>query len=132
MRAVFESVIARGSYDLTGLLANIDKYHIEGKLTDGDRDALYAMAREKANASASVDVLAKLAELDNRLRALEGKSTETETPAEPSAAPAYELGKWYYTGDKVTYGGKTYTCTAPDGVACVWSPEEYPAYWTEG
>lgn len=26
--------------------------------------------------------------------------------------------------------GKVYECTAPEGVACVWSPEVMPGYWT--
>ena len=35
----------------------------------------------------------------------------------------------YYNGDKVTYNGKHYVCIAPDGTACVWSPDVYPSYW---
>lgn len=35
----------------------------------------------------------------------------------------------YKNGDKVTYKNKKYLCIAPDGVACTWSPEEYPSYW---
>lgn len=41
----------------------------------------------------------------------------------------YVPGKWYYKDDKTTYNGNKYICTAPDGVVCVWSPDEYPAYW---
>lgn len=26
-------------------------------------------------------------------------------------------------------GGSVYTCIAPAGVVCTWSPDEYPAYW---
>lgn len=48
MRTIFEQVIARGDYDLTAMLQNIDRYHIEGKLTDEDRESLYALAREGA------------------------------------------------------------------------------------
>ena len=36
MKAIFENVIRRGGYDLTGLLKNIDRYHVEGKLTDAN------------------------------------------------------------------------------------------------
>ena len=32
-------------------------------------------------------------------------------------------------GAKVTWQGSHYVCTAPDGVACVWDPGTYPAYW---
>lgn len=131
MKNIFEAVISRGSYDLAGLLANIDKYHIEGKLSDADRDALYAEARDKATASESINVLDKLAELEERVRALEEAGSTTGTTGDTSAAPEYQVGKWYHAGDRVTHEGKVYTCTAPSGVVCVWSPTEYPAYWQE-
>lgn len=42
---------------------------------------------------------------------------------------AYQAGHWYYRGDRVTFENEIYVCVAPDGVACVWSPSEYPVYW---
>lgn len=48
MKTIFESVIARGDYDLTGLLNKIDSYHVMGRLTDSERDELYAKARAGA------------------------------------------------------------------------------------
>ena len=48
MKAIFENVIRRGGYDLTGLLKNIDRYHVEGKLTDAEREELYSEARSEA------------------------------------------------------------------------------------
>ena len=36
MKQIFINVINRGGYDLYALLAKVDTYHIEGKLTDGD------------------------------------------------------------------------------------------------
>lgn len=69
---------------------------------------------------------------------LEEKDTivvDPDQPDDPSvdinAIPEYEAGKWYYAGDTVKHKGKVYTCTAPEGQVCVWSPEDYPAYWTE-
>lgn len=38
MKAIFYNVIAGGDYDLTEMLARIDGYHIEGKLTDAERE----------------------------------------------------------------------------------------------
>lgn len=35
----------------------------------------------------------------------------------------------YHAGDKITFEGAHYICIVPEGVACVWSPAEYPAYW---
>ena len=130
MKTIFENVIARGDYDLAELLKKIDVYHIAGRLSDAERDELYEKARTGANPAESVDVLAKIAELERRVKALEERQDSgtgsTDVPDE------YVVGKWYYKDDKVMYDGKKYTCTAPDGVVCVWSPAEYPAYWAQG
>ena len=128
MKTIFENVIARGDYDLAGLLKKIDGYHIAGRLSDDERDELYEKARTGANPAESVDVLAKITELERRVKALEdGQDSGTGS----NDVPEYEVGKWYYKDDKVMYDGKKYTCTAPDGVVCVWSPVEYPAYWAQ-
>lgn len=128
MKTIFENVIARGDYDLAGLLKKIDGYHIAGKLSDEERDELYEKARTSANPAESVDVLAKIAELERRVKALE----DGQGGSGSEGVPEYEVGKWYYKDDKVMYDGKEYTCTAPKGVVCVWSPAEYPAYWAQG
>lgn len=124
MKQVFISAI-NGTFDLTDMLAKINTHHICGNLTDAEREELISAARQKANPFGGVNVMEKLQELENRVRALEeGKANE---PAE--TAPDYQPGKWYYKGDKVTHDGKVYECIAPDGVVCTWSPAEYPAYW---
>ena len=125
MKSIFDSVISRGGYDLSGLLKKIDSYHIEGKLTDAEKEDLYRRARDNARTSDSVDVMAKLQELEDRVRALE--QGEPSAPAEDY--PEYVAGTWYYAGDKVTFNGKRYVCAAPAGAVCTWSPAEYPAYW---
>jgi hypothetical protein len=122
MKAIFESVIARGGYNLSDLLKMIDSYHIEGKLTDDEKDELYRKARGEA--APNVDVMAKLMELDDRVRKLES----SETP-EQEDYPEYVPGKWYRNGDKMSFGGKNYICSAPEGMVCTWNPDEYPAYW---
>jgi len=119
MKTVFEAVIGRGGYDLPTMLEKIDSYHIEGKLTGADRDALQALAR--SHAQAAMDIPAKLLELDARLTALEGSKALSE----------FRPGAWYYAGDTVLWQGKAYRCTAPAGQVCTWSPEAYPAYWEE-
>lgn len=45
------------------------------------------------------------------------------------SVPEYAAGTWYYRGDKVNFNGTVYSCIAPIGVVCVWSPQEYPIYW---
>lgn len=126
MKEIFMNVIRRGGYDLAGLLANIDKYHIEGKLTDEEREELYTAARGGAKPHDTADLFTKVQELEQRIAALESKDNPTEGDVEE-----YVAGNWYYAGDRVTFKGNTYTCTAPTGTVCVWSPAEYPAYWEE-
>lgn len=132
MKSIFESVISRGGYDLATLLARIDTYHIEGKLSDDDRTALYVAARAGAQTGDSVEIMAKLLDLDQRVKALEDQAAPgAGGESSGDEYPAYVAGKWYYAGDKVTHDGKRYTCIAPAGQVCTWSPAEYPAYWSE-
>lgn len=122
MEKIFKSVIEQGGYDLAALLGKIDAYHIQGRLSDAQREELCALARSNARAEDSVDLLSKLQELEARVAALENTAPET-------AAEAYTPGKWYYAGNQCLFEGEVYTCTAPEGVVCVWSPAEHPAYW---
>lgn len=126
MKDVFISAIDKGGFDLGTMLRRIDSYHIEGKLTDEEREELYNRARAAADPGNSVDLRAKLQELEGRVKALEGGDTVLQEAEE------YVPGKWYYAGSRVVFEGKYYTCTAPDGAVCVWSPADYPAYWQKG
>ena len=125
MRIIFENVIKSKNFDLPDMLNKISEYHISGKLTDDEKNTLINMARAEASVANGVDMFAKLVELEKRIITLEAgeKPSVSETPEE------YVIGKWYYNGDKVTFNGKVYTCVAPEGVVCTWSPDEYPAYW---
>lgn len=40
MKEMIEQVIQMGNYDLPKLLETIDRYHVEGRLTDEDRQSL--------------------------------------------------------------------------------------------
>ncbi|MBQ8177260.1 MAG: hypothetical protein IJ035_09545 [Oscillospiraceae bacterium] len=128
MKTIFEEVINRGMFDLKGLLKKIDTFNIEGKLTDEDRDELYIKAREAANVANSIDVIAKLTELEQRVIALENAGADDTVTGE-TVVDEYVVGKWYYNGDKVMFEGTEYVCIAPDDNVCTWSPKEYPAYW---
>ena len=127
MKEAFLAAI-NGTFDLTDMLGKINTHHIAGNLTDADREELIRKAREKADPFGGVNVMAKLQELEERVRMLEeAKATGGEAIEE--TAPEYQVGKWYYNGDKVLFEGVVKTCTAPAGVVCTWSPAEYPAYW---
>ncbi len=127
MYSIIKKVIDRGEYDLNSIMAKVNTLWAEGSLDDGQREELIASARGGADNRNSVDVLAKLEELDLRVKALEEGNTE-----QSEEVPAFVVGKWYYAGDVCTFDGVKYTCIAPDGVVCVWSPVDYPAYWQGG
>ena len=126
MKTIFENVIERGGYDLTGLLNKIDSYHVMGKLTDAERDELYAKARTGAREALSYDVKTEIDALWAAVRTLQGNSGSTSLPAEfvqPSGAhDAYNVG------DRVSYHEKVYESVIDGNV---WSPDVYPAGWTE-
>ena len=125
MYSIIENVLKNGGYNLNDIIRKIDTLWVKGNLTDDEKESLLTLARGGAKTENSLDVLAKLDELEKRVRALE-TTPETETPEE---YPAYQDGKWYYNGDKCSFDGANYTCIAPDGVVCVWSPSAYPTYW---
>lgn len=135
MKNIFLSVIRRGNFDLNGILKRIDEYHVDGKLTDEDRAEVIAEARCYAtpgvNPTNEIQMLwAAVKKLTARVDALEGGSPDggSDTTAKDFVQPtgAHDA---YIAGDMVSYNGKTYTCIAPEGVACVWSPDAMPGYW---
>lgn len=125
---IIKTVIDSNHYELADILKKIDKVWFEGKLSDEERNALVESAQGKANPQNSIDVFRKLEEMDKRIIALENKlNNNAEEP--DVGIPEYEVGKWYYAGDKVSFDGAQYECIAPEGVTCVWSPKDYPTYW---
>ena len=125
MYNIVKNVLNNGGYDLTAMLKKIDTLWAKGKLTDTEYEELNSIARGGAKPEYSIDMIAKLEEIDKRLSAIENGSQITE----PEEYPEYVAGKWYYNGDKVSFEGKNYVCIAPEGTVCVWSPKDYPAYW---
>lgn len=132
-------VIETGGYDLADLLRRIDVLYVDGRLTDEGREALVGEAREKADpAAAYAPVEQRLealeawrTEVERRLVAIEAGGDELEEPEDEYPPYVQPTGAHdaYHNGDKVTRNGEHYVCTAPDGVACVWDPGTYPAYW---
>lgn len=126
---VTKTVIETGRYKLSEMLRKIDTIWMQGDITDDERQNLVQMAKQDPDANAELDLAKKIEELDKRVTALE--AGESGGRAESEEYPEYVAGKWYYNGDKVSYNGKRYTCIAPDGVVCVWNPDEYATYWEE-
>lgn len=133
MYKITKNVIEMGGFNLTDILRKIDSLWIKASITDDERADLYNMAQTKAKAKDSIDIVAKIAELETKITALEIKLEGVEDIV-PEESPNYEefvVGKWYYTGNRVTFDGKNYVCIAPEGTVCVWSPTDYPSYWEE-
>ena len=133
MYEVTKNVIQSGNYELTDILAKIDTLWLQGSLTDAERLDLIEMARTKADPSNSFAPLqAQIDALAERVAKLEGK-VEPDAPADEYPEYVQPTGAHdaYHNGDKVTYNGKHYVCVAHEGVAVVWSPDTYPAYWQE-
>lgn len=137
MYSVVKSVIESRNYELSDMLTKIDTLWVQGSINEEERAELIDLARQNAEVQQSIDILAKLEELDKRVKANEEaikKLTETEEvpeggETEKPAYPEYEAGKWYYRDDIVSFDGQNHKCIAPEGVVCTWSPAEYPAYW---
>ena len=126
------NIINNRNFDLAKILAKIDTFYTEDKLTATEREQLYNAARNRANPDNSIDnaaVHAKLVELEQRIAALENAATAV-SPASGEPEDFIE-GKWYYRGNRVRFNNKRFECVAPAGVVCVWSPDAYPVYWQE-
>ena len=128
MFEIVKSVLNSGGYNLTNTIKKINSLWVQGKLTDEEYNELVTLARTNANVQEDVDLLSKVIELEKRVVALENNIT-SNAPTPEETVEDFVEGKWYYNGDKCNWKGKTYTCIAPDGVVCVWSPEAYPTYW---
>ena len=131
MKNLFDAAIRGGHYDLDTMLRRIDEYHIAGKLTDAEHAALQVAARKGAtpgvDASAEVQRLwAAVNALSARVAALEGNADDEAIADFVQPTGAHDA---YFQGDKVVFGGRLYTCNAPAGIACVWSPVVMPDYW---
>lgn len=141
IKAKFSFTIREGDVPLEEMLNKIDMYHIQGKLTDAERESLISEARAKAvdHFAEALDTMETFAAFGKRISALEAaveelraliENPEPSEDDEPTPPAEYVEGKWYYTGDRVTYKGKVYTCAGPNETfPVVWSPEVTPQYW---
>lgn len=135
----FTRAIKAAPHDLDKHLTRINTYHIDGALTDGEREELITLARQLAQPqlelAAEVQQLwAAVGELREELAAIKAGGgvqdgvDELDIPEYTKPTGAHDA---YYAGAVVRWQGKVYECVAPEGVACVWSPEVMPGYWAE-
>lgn len=145
MYNIIKTVIESKRYELTDMLNKIDTMWVQDELTDAERLELIELARDNANPSDSYaplreqvetlfeemkTVKQEVAELKDKVTKLEGGTVEPpETEEYPNYVQPTGAHDAYHKDDKITFDSKKYICIAPDGVAVVWSPSEYPAYW---
>lgn len=141
MYEVIKNVIESLRFELKDMLAKIDTIWLQGDITDDEKEELVDLAREKAdpeNSYAQIQdqieqIFAQLSGLDARVKTLETEGGGTDPEPEPDEYPEYVQPSGahdaYHKDDKITFGGEKYICIAPDGVAVVWNPDTYPAYW---
>lgn len=130
IKGIFEQTILRGGFDLAEMLERIDLYNVEAKLTDEERESLYALARQHArpqyNYDAEIEALwAAIRELQQGQEEGGGTEPTGEWPEYVQPTGAHDA---YQVGDKITWNGKHYICIFAN---CVWSPADYPAGWQE-
>jgi hypothetical protein len=71
MKEFIESIIQTGNYVLSEMEERIQKMYVLGKLTEADMTYLLNLAAENARDSYQIDVVAKLAELEERIARIE-------------------------------------------------------------
>ena len=129
MNEIIMAAIQSGRFDLTDLTRKIGKYHIDGLLTDEQRDALITAARDKADPKGSYGTWqAEIAKVWEAIHALQNaqptQPDEDEYPPFRQPTGAHDA---YSQGDKFTYKGKRYIVTHPGIKTYVWNPDTYPA-----
>lgn len=130
IKGIFEQTILRGGFDLAEMLERIDLYNVEAKITDEERESLYALAREHAAPQYNYDseieaIWAAIRELQQAQEEGGGTEPTDEWPEFVQPTGAHDA---YSSGDKITFNGVHYICRMN---ACVWSPAVYPAGWEE-
>lgn len=148
-----KSVVDSGRFELADFLDKLDVLWLQGDMSKEEREALTEEARERADPAQSYAPMEKriealelsIAELkatvEANARGMAAMKEAIEKLGEQVVVPEPEPGpadKWpdyvqptgahdaYHVGDKITWGGKRWTCKM-DG--CVWDPGAYPAGW---
>lgn len=155
MYEIIKSVILSKDYKLEDMIDQIKKYCLYGDITTEQEAELISLAREYALPENSyADIQKQIDELFEKFNTLattveanaKGMAALKETveklggtvtvPEEPEPEEEYHDYKppsgahdAYYKDAKIIFNGDKYICIAPEGVAVVWDPITYPAYW---
>lgn len=112
--ASLQAIIATGEYALGTLEDRIDRLWLEGKLTTEQRDELRQAAADGAKEDYQIDVLAKLADHDQRIWELEHPIDQYVIWTSGYQTKQHEIVRYDVTGDGeldlCRYdGGRSYT-----------------------
>ena len=123
---ILTDVLNSGNFDLGEKLESIQYYQVHGELTLEQMEELFSLAREKAQPQ--YDPENDISLLLDRLHALEERVAKLESTEVVEKYPEYEDGRWYFSGEGVTFEGTKYTCIAKK---TKFSPAEKPKDWQE-
>ena len=102
MKNVFINAINGGNFNLTEMETKIDTLWVKGSLTEAERNELLELAAAKANDLNQIDVVARIAELERRVFALENPPEEEQ--GEPEVVyPVWEAGYITAKGETVQF-----------------------------
>jgi hypothetical protein len=68
---IYKAVISTGEYRITDMEERIETVYAQGKITAEERANLIALANDSAKDTLQIDVIAKLADLEQRISVLE-------------------------------------------------------------
>ncbi len=98
-KELITKVIMQGNYVLADMEQRIDRLWIEGKITEADRDELLPMAAEHAQDRYQIDVLKKLADLEQRVWELEHPVDQYVIWEQGYQTKQHEIVRYDVTGD---------------------------------
>lgn len=127
--SLVRSVIDAGGYSLNTVLAGVERYALQGRITEDERAELTQLAQDSADPSVDVDATAALAQLAARVSALETQMAQLQPTTEPTEPtyPEWTTGMIVYKGDRVTEDGKVYEYIK--NMPGSWAPSKKPNFW---
>lgn len=129
--SIIKSVITEGRYSLNSVSESIERRYLTGDLTANERQELDTMAQDNADPTVDVNTADALAQLAERVKALEDKVAamqDSDTQTEPTY-PEWQTGMVVYKGDRVTEGGHVYEYIKD--MPGSWAPSKKPNFWQE-
>lgn len=116
MYDIIKDYIRTATYNLDELTLKVDKFYLEGKLTDTERDELIALATESVRDSYQIDLYAKIVDLEHRVVFLE--TADFAVYASGYVTKKGETVKFDYNGDGILDllrydGGRSETSLSP-------------------